>query len=116
MTDSEENVGSGTVSNVFLINRSDDAVTVSTPAENVRNGVTREVVLEIADELGFEKKVAGITQAELKSAEAVFLTNTTWGVREVKEVDGDPVDSHESVERIASAYFDRVLENEKLQR
>lgn len=109
MLDADGNVGSGAVSNIFLVWEDDDGVTVATPAEGVREGVTREVVFEIADEVGFERKVAEITQSELRNAESAFLTNTTWGIRKMEELDGEPVGSHESVDRIASCYFDRVV-------
>jgi len=105
MLGTDGSVGSGSVSNVFIVN---DGV-VKTPAENVRRGVTREVVLEIAEELGYETRECDVSPAELSDSDAVFLTNSTWGVREVKETDGKHVESHESVERISSAYLDRAV-------
>lgn len=109
MLDADGKVGSGAVSNVFVVDETDEGVSVRTPAENVREGVTREVVLEVAEELGLETREADVPPAELENADAVFLTNTTWGVRKVNEIDGESAPSHEAVGRIATTYLERAL-------
>mgnify|MGYP000149628965 CR=1 FL=1 len=97
------NVASGAVSNVFVVRDGG----IETPEDRIRHGVTREVVLELADEKGHEIHIGEIS---LEDADAVFLTNTTWGVRPVKSIDGRGYDAeHPAVEELADAYLERAL-------
>ncbi|MCX2819362.1 aminotransferase class IV [Haladaptatus sp. F3-133] len=101
-------VRSGTVSNVFTVHDG----TVGTPEAGIREGVTREVVLETADEKGYETDVGETT---VEDADAVFLTNTTWGVRPVEKIDGRAYDAeHPVVEELADAYLERALSSASL--
>jgi len=96
-------VASGAVSNVFVVRDG----RVETPEARIRKGVTREVILELADEKGYETHVG---ETIVEDAEAVFLTNTTWGVRAVEKIDGHPYDTeHSVVEELADAYLERAL-------
>jgi branched-chain amino acid aminotransferase len=97
------NVASGAVSNVFAVHDG----RIETPDERVRRGVTREVVLEEAEERGYGTDVGATT---VEDADAVFLTNTTWGVRRVETVDGRVYrNPHPVVEELADAYLERAL-------
>ena len=101
----EGTVASGGVSNLFSVRDG----CIETPGERIREGVTREVVLEEAQRLGYGTEVGETT---IEDAEAVFLTNTTWGVRPVAEVDGSAYDgTHPAVEELADAYLKRALES-----
>lgn len=98
-------VASGATSNVFVVREG----RVETPRRRVRSGVTREVVLGVADDIGYETSVG---EALVRDADAVFLTNTTWGVRGVEKVDGEGYDaSHPVVEEFTDAYLERALES-----
>ncbi|MFP4188703.1 MAG: aminotransferase class IV [Halobacteriales archaeon] len=99
----EDTVASGTVSNVFVVR--DGAV--ETPADRVRNGVTREIVLDEARGR-YETRIGEVT---VEDADTVFLTNTTWGVRPVESFDGREYDTHPVVEELADAYLRRALES-----
>ncbi|MDY6780560.1 MAG: aminodeoxychorismate lyase, partial [Halobacteria archaeon] len=70
-------------------------------------GVTRGVVLGIADELGMAVEREGVE--EFEPDDSAFLTNSTWGVREVSDVGGITLDTSAEVERVSEAYYDRVL-------
>jgi branched-chain amino acid aminotransferase len=99
----DSSVASGAVSNVFVVRDG----RVETPDTRIREGVTREVILETANEDGYETHVGEIS---LEDADAVFLTNTTWGVRAVKSIDGRAYDTeHPVVEELADAYLERAL-------
>jgi branched-chain amino acid aminotransferase len=96
-------VASGAVSNVFVVRDGG----IETPEARIRKGVTREAVLELADGKGYETHVG---ETAVDDAEAVFLTNTTWGVRGVESVDGNEYDpDHPVVEELAGAYLERAL-------
>lgn len=104
MRDSDGRIASGAVSNVFVLCDG----RLCTPAENVRKGVTRGVVLDIARHLGLATRVGAVES--LDGVEAAFLTNSTWGVRPVGTIDGRPLDlDNEWVERLADEYFSRVV-------
>ena len=104
------NTASGAVSNVFAVRDG----RIETPEERVRKGVTREVVLEIADEKGYETQTGETT---IDGADAVFLTNTTWGVRPVESIDGHGYDAeHPVVGELADAYLDRATADAEYER
>ncbi len=93
----------GSVSNLFTV---EDGALV-TPGSQVRLGVTREVVLELAEGMGVEVREGPV---DLEAAEAAFLTNTTWGVRPVREHDDRELEpDHGLVEDLAEAYLQRAL-------
>lgn len=99
----DSSVASGAVSNVFVVRDG----RVETPETRIRKGVTREVVLELADEKGYETHIG---ETSLEDADAVFLTNTTWGVRAVESIDGHGYDAeHPVVEELAEAYLEHAL-------
>ncbi len=104
MVDSMGDPVSGTVSNLFTVE--DDAVV--TPTGQIREGVTREVVLDLAREKDVDVHEGAV---DLEAADAAFLTNTTWGVRRVSEVDGRPLPEHPVVEELRESYLERALED-----
>jgi D-alanine transaminase len=82
-------VTEGAVSNVMVVRGG----TVMTAPEGPRilSGVTRAVVLELARNEGLPIYERGISQAELYSADEVFLTGTTVEVLAVVRVDGKTI-------------------------
>lgn len=54
-------------------------------------GVTREVVLELATELGFEVREEPIAVAEIPKLQELFVTGTTTDVLPIVQLDGTPV-------------------------
>ena len=72
-------------SNFFIVRRG----MVQTPplAAGLLPGITREFVLELADELGVPAKETRLTPADLESADEAFITGTTREVTPVVAVD-----------------------------
>ncbi len=79
---------SGTMSNVFLVQR-DGLATPRLDACGVA-GVMRATVLEAAAAAGIPAAEAALGAAELEQAEEIFLTNALIGVRPVRELQGAP--------------------------
>ncbi|MFB6283256.1 MAG: aminotransferase class IV [Halobacteria archaeon] len=102
MRDADGNIASGAVSNIFAV---DGDVTV-TPYSYVRRGVTREVVLDIARDLGYSVETKPLDSPN--SYDGFFLTNTTWGVRPVKEFEGREIEKPNIVDQIKRRYLDQV--------
>jgi D-alanine transaminase len=59
--------------------------------QRILAGVTREIVLELAGELGLPTREEAIAVTELAAASEVFLTGTTTDVMPVVRLDGRPV-------------------------
>src|SRR5689334_5526896 len=72
-------------------------------------GVTRDVVIELARDVGVEVRQDAIAVDELQRATELFLTGTTTDVTPVVAVDGRPIASG-SPGPVARALLDRLLE------
>ncbi|OGV96115.1 MAG: branched-chain-amino-acid transaminase [Nitrospinae bacterium RIFCSPLOWO2_02_FULL_39_110] len=79
-------IAEGTVSNIFIV--SSGAMLTPPAGANVLDGVTREIVIQIARESNIPFLERKFSKDELISAEECFLTNTTFEILPVKDVDG----------------------------
>lgn len=76
-------------SNVFIVK---DGVVLTPPKDHlVLPGITYDVVLEIARAREFEVEVRAVTEAEVRSADEIWLTSSTKEVLAVTLLDGKPV-------------------------
>ncbi len=84
-------VAEGTVSNVFCV----EAGRLRTPplSDGILQGITRDVVLDLARRDGLTTEEAPITPESLQDADEVFLTSTGMEVMPVTRVDGRSVGS-----------------------
>lgn len=90
--------------NVFVV--SDDG-RVMTPAASILEGITRETVLELCDELEIPREIRGTAPYDLYTASEVFLTSTAGGLVPVVAVDGRTIGTGEPgpvFERLSLAY------------
>lgn len=71
----------GNISNVFTIFNKK----IKTPSKNILLGITREKILKLAYDQGFEIEEGEVHKTEMKEATALFLTNTTKEVLPVKK-------------------------------
>lgn len=79
----EEEILEGTASNIFLLKDGK----LFTPARNILPGVTRETVINLANEAGIEVREKSLPLPELFKAEEVFLTSTLIEVAPVTQVE-----------------------------
>ena len=81
----------GTSSNVFLIKEG----ILSTPEINsyVLAGVTRQVVLRLADKMGIPCEERTLSTDEILQCDELFLTNTGWEILPVSHVDEQTIGS-----------------------
>jgi branched-chain amino acid aminotransferase len=84
LTDADGFLTEATGANVFAII---DGVVV-TPDSGCLEGITRQSVFDLCDELGFPSKATRVHAAELRSAEEVFMTTTAGSIMPVRSVDG----------------------------
>ena len=82
----EERVKETTAANVFVV----DSGVLATPplSEGVLAGVTRDLVLELALQLGVTAAERPIFRAELARAEEIFVSGSVSGIRSVAAVHG----------------------------
>ncbi|HUL49493.1 MAG TPA: D-amino acid aminotransferase [Gemmatimonadales bacterium] len=82
-------VTEGASSNVFAVIGGELRTHPLTP--RILAGITREVVLELAPELGFRVVEQPVTAADFVRASEAFVTATTADVMPVTQIDGRPV-------------------------
>lgn len=76
-------------SNVFVVK---DGVLLTPPKDNlVLPGITYDVVLEIARAREFQLEVRAVSEAEVRSADEIWVTSSTKEVLAVTTLDGKPV-------------------------
>jgi branched-chain amino acid aminotransferase len=78
-------IAEGTVSNIFIVS---NGILITPPAgPDVLDGVTREIAVQIAKDGGIPFKEQWFLRDGLISADECFLTNTTFEIMPVREVD-----------------------------
>ena len=89
LVNTEGSVTEGTVSNIFMVKGS----TVSTPSREMGllPGVTRQVILELAQEKEFKTVEGNITPHQLSEADEAFLTNSLIEIMPLVALDGQPL-------------------------
>ncbi len=83
------NVAEGTGENVFLVRNG--VLTTPPGSDHLVEGITRDSVMRIARDLGYEVREASVSRPDLFSADEVFLTGTAAEVTPVREVDWQPI-------------------------
>ncbi|WP_339948707.1 aminotransferase class IV [uncultured Albimonas sp.] len=84
LPDREGNVTEGPGFNVFSITGG----VVSTPIRGGLDGITRQSVMELCEELGLPLEVRAIPVAELQAADEIFACTTAGGIMPASRIDG----------------------------
>ena len=64
------------------------AVLLTPPEHLILNGVTRRFVIKCALEIGFQVQEIPLTRHDFFNADEAFLSNTSWEILPVRELDG----------------------------
>ncbi|QSG05215.1 aminotransferase class IV [Halapricum desulfuricans] len=106
MRDPDGRVVEGATSNLFFV----DGGVLKTPSADLPllPGVTRSVVLQLADEEGIPIEEGHYSIQAVRAADEAFLTNTTWEIRPVAALDGDGVGGGPITDLLARLYDQRV--------
>lgn len=83
-------VTEGAASNVFICKNG----VISTPAEGSKllSGITRSILLRLLSKSGILfKETPMITEADIRNADEIWLTSSTWDVAPVTRLDSKPV-------------------------
>ena len=84
LLDTEGYVAEGSGENIFIVRR---GVIYTPDCSSALEGITRETILALADELDFTVKEKRITSDELYVADEAFFTGTAAEVTPIREVD-----------------------------
>ncbi|SEO41370.1 branched-chain amino acid aminotransferase [Halogranum amylolyticum] len=108
MLDADGHLAEGATSNLFFA----DGQALKTPSLDgpVLPGVTRSVVVDLARSEEIPIEEGTYTLDDVRNADEVFLTNTTWEVRPVETVDGLDVESGPVTRLLSKLYDERVEE------
>lgn len=107
MLDAEGHVAEGTTSNVFFV--ADEGLHTPSLDGPVLPGVTRSIVIDLAEAEGIPVHEGEYTPADLRAADEAFVTSTTREVRPVGAVDGIDLDGGPVTPLLAGLY-DRYVE------
>jgi len=89
MLNSEGHLAEGTICNVFFVLKKKNKAILCTPSLDcgILDGITRNIVIELAKKDGIAVKEGRFTKADISRASEVFITNTTMEVMPVRKVD-----------------------------
>ena len=108
MLDPEGLVTQGSGENIFIVR---DGVLKTPPLHGVLGGITRDTIVQLADEQGMDLQVAPFARDEVYVADEAFFTGTAAEVTPIREVDGRTIGAGEPgpvTQRIQSAFFEIV--------
>ena len=108
LLDIEGYVSEGSGENLFMVR---NGVIYTPDLASCLEGITRESVMQIAKDLGYEVKEKRITRDEIYSADEAFFTGTAAEVTPIRELDDRTiVDGKRGpiTEKIQKTYFDAV--------
>jgi branched-chain amino acid aminotransferase len=100
-------IADGPGENVFVVK---DGV-ISTPplATSILPGITRDTIIQMAQDLGYEVKEQNLIRSDLTLADEVFMTGTAAEVTPIREVDDIEIVAPGPVtQEIQAAYLDTV--------
>lgn len=108
LLDNEGYVAEGSGENVFIVR---DGVLHTPELTSCLNGITRDTILKLADEMGLTVRERRITRDEVYIADEAFFTGTAAEVLPIRELDGRRIGDGRRgpiTERLQSVYFDQV--------
>ncbi len=108
LLDAQGFVAEGSGENIFMVH---DGILYTPETTAALNGITRNTIMRIANDMDIEVKVKRITRDELYIADEVFFTGTAAEVTPIREIDNRVIGSGSRgpiTEKLQSTYFDTV--------
>ncbi|GAB3680888.1 aminodeoxychorismate lyase [Salinarchaeum chitinilyticum] len=106
--DTDGAVVEGAASNVFFVH--DDALHTPSATRDLLPGITRRIVIDLAEDAGVPVRTGTYEPSDVREAREAFVTNTTWEIRPVDQVDGISVGGGAVTELLARLFDERVEE------
>ncbi|MDH5259503.1 MAG: branched-chain amino acid transaminase, partial [Gammaproteobacteria bacterium] len=101
-------VAEGSGENIFIVR---NGVIFTPDLTSALEGITRETIVELAKEFGYEVREKRITRDEVYVADEAFFTGTAAEVTPIRELDGRAIGTGSRgpiTEKLQSKYFDLV--------
>jgi branched-chain amino acid aminotransferase len=108
LLDSKGNVAEGSGENIFMIN---DGVLYTPELTASLNGITRNTIMTLAKESGYDVVETTIQIEQLYDADEVFFTGSAAEVTPIREIDDNAIGNGsrgEITEKLQTMYFDLV--------
>ena len=108
LLDTEGYVAEGSGENIFLVR---DGALITPDLTSALDGITRDTIFNLAEELGIPVREKRITRDEVYVADELFFTGTAAEVTPIREVDGRIIGlggRGPITERLQGLYFDQV--------
>jgi branched-chain amino acid aminotransferase len=108
LLDNEGYVAEGSGENIFLVR---DGMLYTPDLTSALDGITRNTIFRLADEIGLQVKEKRITRDEVYIADEAFFTGTAAEVTPIREVDNRLIGAGKRgpiTEKLQSMYFDVV--------
>ncbi len=101
-------VAEGSGENIFIVRK---GIIYTPDLTSALEGITRETIMTLADEFGYEVREKRITRDEVYVADEAFFTGTAAEVTPIRELDGRTIGTGVRgpiTEKLQSKYFDLV--------
>jgi len=108
MLNADGMLSEGTVCNIFFVR--DNILCTPAVDTGLLDGITRELVIDLAKEMGLRVKEGAFHPEDLFGASEVFFTNTTSEVMPVSQVEDVTYAVGEVAKRLRRLYKERVAE------
>lgn len=108
LLDTEGYVAEGSGENIFIVR---DGRVLTPELTSALEGITRDTVVALLDELGLELHTKRITRDEVYVADEAFFCGTAAEITPIRELDGRPIGEGGRgpvTEKVQSLYFDQV--------
>jgi branched-chain amino acid aminotransferase len=108
MLDTQGLVSECTGENIFVVR---DGAIKTPPLATILDGITRDTLIRLARDRGFDVSEAAITRDDLYVADEIFLTGTAAEVTPIREVDHRRIGEGKRgpvAEQLQNAFFDAV--------
>jgi branched-chain amino acid aminotransferase len=108
LLDTEGYVAEGSGENIFLVR---DGVLYTPDLTSALDGITRQTIFTLAEELGLSVREKRITRDEVYIADEAFFTGTAAEVTPIRELDGRAIGSGTRgpiTEKLQALFFDQV--------
>ena len=108
LLDTEGYVAEGSGENIFLVR---DGQLITPDLTSALDGITRQTIFTLAEEIGVPVREKRITRDEVYVADEAFFTGTAAEVTPIRELDGRAIGSGGRgpiTERLQTLYFDQV--------
>jgi branched-chain amino acid aminotransferase len=107
LLDAEGHLAEGSGENLFLVR--EGKLLTNDERHSILLGITRDAVLTIARDLGYEVEIRALELEDLLSADEAFFTGTAAEVTPIREVDGTAIGKRTPglvTEEIQRVFFD----------